>query len=235
MCNEEFTYLQHFKHNMSLIDRFIGVLAPHECLGCGLESSLLCNDCADGLSLLAKLCYRCQRPDGAPACPNCLLRGPFENIYASAPYTGLAKELVWQLKYNGAQAAARTMARQIAPLLPVNSWNLVPVPTASSRARQRGYDQAVLIAKELSRLSGFPCSRLLRRRGQAHQVGAGRRDRLSQLEDVFWVKAPSTLNTPILLIDDVLTTGATLETAAQALHQAGIKHVSAAVFAQTLV
>ena len=98
--------------------------------------------------------------------------------------------------------------------------------------RHRGYDQAVLIAKAVSKNQRLPCQILLIRNSSTRQVGAGRSDRFRQLAGAFSVSPSANVNgVNVLLVDDVLTTGATLETAAHELKKHGVASVSAAVFA----
>lgn len=147
----------------------------------------------------------------------------------------MAREVVHRTKYERAQAGARVMAMLSSPLLTgvVQTALLVPAPTASRRVRQRGYDQAVLFARELSKTTGLTTSRLLARQGQAHQVGAGRADRLRHLRNAFRSTRPEAVKGKhVILVDDVLTTGATLEMAAKELRRAGAQRVDALVFAQ---
>lgn len=100
--------------------------------------------------------------------------------------------------------------------------------------RERGYDQAKLLARKLAREARLPYADCLARSGQAHQVGSNRSQRLSQLSDAFRITKPRTVqNAYILLVDDVLTTGATLEAAAKVLHATGASSVDAVVFART--
>jgi len=224
---------------MSLTDKLISVVAPHDCLGCGYEGRLVCAGCATGLKKVPERCYRCHEFSlRASTCENCRRSGALRRVHVGMAYEGLAKELIWQLKFHGAQAAAEVMARRMAPLLfdmcassTGEAAVLVPVPTATGRARSRGYDQAKLLARELSRQAGLSYADCLRRSGQTHQVGASRERRLEQLRTAFRVKI-SRLRPAIILIDDVLTTGATLEAAAAALRRAGVFSVDAAVFAQ---
>jgi ComF family protein len=215
---ERATYLQHINDNMSVFDKFIGLLAPHDCLGCGAEGALLCDLCIAQLPL-----------SEVPKQPASHL----DNIKSATLYQGVAKDLIWSLKSNGAQESARIMAQQMAKLVSSHSNALiVPVPTATGRVRQRGYDQAKLLARHLSRLTTLPYANILARHGQAHQVGAHRHERLNQLQGALRVKKPAkAASKHIILIDDVMTTGATLETAARILRLAGARRVDALTYA----
>lgn len=211
------TYLQHINHNMSLLDYIIGKIAPHDCLGCGSEGSLLCKRCSADLPPV-----RAQYFDSA-----------LHRVQSATVYKGVAKDLVWKLKSDGAQEASKLMAEQMSRIIIAEKRMLVVhVPTATVRARQRGYDQARLLARALARQTGMTLANCLARHGQAHQVGAGRNQRLHQLSDAFRVTKSNLIrNAHILLVDDVVTTGATLETAAATLKKAGAAHVEAITFA----
>jgi ComF family protein len=110
---------------------------------------------------------------------------------------------------------------------------LVPVPTATSRVRQRGYDQAELLCRELASLTRLPYRTALARHGQSRQVGTNRTERRAHLEGALRVRHPETIQGKhVVLVDDVLTTGATIEAAAKVIRRAGAKRVDAIVFAQ---
>ncbi|MCA9324597.1 ComF family protein [Candidatus Saccharibacteria bacterium] len=110
---------------------------------------------------------------------------------------------------------------------------VIHVPTATSRVRQRGFDQASLLARRLARSTPLTHIGALARRGQERQVGSGRKERFEHLLSAFWVQRPELVaGKHIILIDDVITTGATLEAAASVLRKAGAKRVDAVVFAQ---
>jgi len=195
---------------MSIIDKFLAILAPHECLGCRQEGSLLCSAC---LELL-------------PPAP--------QGSQAFALYQGTAKDLIWRLKTSGAQAAATVMADCMKDLIRSNNALLVAVPTATSRVRQRGYDQSSLLVRELSKITGLPYLKCLVRSGQAHQVGSSRNKRLQQLEGALRVtKSRLIKDAHIILIDDVTTTGATFHKATEILIKAGARRVDALAFAYT--
>jgi Predicted amidophosphoribosyltransferases len=145
----------------------------------------------------------------------------------------VVKELVRVLKFERAKGAAVAMAdAMLAMLGTFGEVCITHVPTANSRVRERGYDQAALIAKELSRRSGRLYAPLLARMGNQRQLGQNRSVRTKQMRGGFRILNPALLrDRHILLVDDVLTTGATCEAAARALCQAGAKRVSAIVFA----
>lgn len=220
---------------MSIIDRLLTLLAPYECLGCPAEGSLLCVPCRRRLPALPGRCYRCLRPSpGGLTCAGCGDgRGGLYRVLARTAYAGNAKGLVSGLKFSGTRMAAKIMAECMVPLLPVDAYGavIVPVPTAASRVRGRGYDQAKLLARELSRQTHLPYLDCLARGGRTRQVGMSRRQRLSQLEGAFRVSVPGVIRgKDLLLIDDVVTTGATLEAAAVSLRTSGAGRIGAVVF-----
>ncbi len=148
---------------------------------------------------------------------------------------GLPRELLHRFKFERAQSAASSIASLMYEA--VNGLGghdlIIPVPTATNRLRERGYDHAWLLARELGLTNHLPAMRLLMRLNQTRQVGTKRDQRLSQLRGAFRVTRPGRLQgAHVLLVDDVLTTGATLEEAALTLRKAGVAHVDAVVFAQ---
>lgn len=132
------------------------------------------------------------------------------------------------------QAAAIPIVRlmtEALPFLPPDTV-VVHVPTATSRVRRRGYDPAELLARALAKEVGLAHDTLLVRVTQTRQVGAKRKERMLQMENAFKSSGAPSDVTSVLLVDDLTTTGATLEAAAKCLHDAGIKNINAVVFAQ---
>lgn len=206
---------------MTLLDQIVSVLAPFNCLSCGQENWLLCPTCRLKL---------------APV-PAAWAGNLVDNIYATTLYTGLAKELIRITKFERAQAGlvevADLMATQAQSLNLGPNTILVPVTTTPLRRRQRGYDQAVLLTKHLARQLGRTHQNVLIRLKPVRQLGASRTLRLQQLTGAYMVSRPEIVaNQHILLVDDVVTTGATLESAASALLVAGAESVNALVFAK---
>ncbi len=222
---------------MSLAEKVISIVAPHDCLGCGAEGRLICDWCKpDAVSIIPSRCYKCQKKtDSYAVCRSCQRKTKLKNVWVSTEYGGLAKELVQALKFQRKKSAADLIAETVAGTLPYPSsgWIVTYIPTATSRLRYRGYDHAKLIAQSVSKRLSAPCLPLLGHLGQTRQVGSKRSQRLTQLQGAFYPKHAVTFQgKAILLIDDVLTTGATLEEAALTLRRAGAKSVCAAVFAQ---
>jgi ComF family protein len=222
---------------MSIVDYLVSHLAPHDCLGCGAEGRLLCADCATKLRPALACCYRCRTASvDFLTCKDCRNSSALRQVRAVTVYEKLAKDLVWKLKFAHAHSAAREIAAVMDPLVNHQKQHdllIVPVPTATTRTRQRGYDQARLLARELALSARRPYADVLARQNQAHQVGASRQQRLQQLAAAFRITKPQQVkNAAVLLIDDVVTTGATLEAAAAVLKTAGARHIEALVFAQ---
>jgi len=224
---------------MKIIEHFFTLIAPDECLVCGAEGSLLCVACSSvKLQKLPERCYRCfKQMAGYKTCLSCRRHSVLKYVFTRTEYDQLAKNLIYALKFSFTKSAARPIAREIAGLLPPLPKNtvIVHVPAATSHARQRGFDQSALLARELSKLLNLPHIHALARIGQQRQVGASRSVREQQMKNAYRALSLSVIkDANILLVDDVTTTGSTLEAAGLTLRRAGAASVSAAVFAQAI-
>jgi ComF family protein len=211
-------YLQHNKHNERMFEQIISLVAPFECLRCTAEGTLLCTACLNNTLKPTKIE---------------LDQSVLSEAYAACVYKGVAKELVAILKFGRAKAASLPMAQALKQLLPAETdVVIVHVPTATSRVRMRGYDQAALIAKELARISQSLYAPLLHRQGQQRQVGKRRSRRAQQLTEAFWVDQNAVSpNITYILVDDVITTGSTFMAAGKTLRQAGASRIIGIAFA----
>ncbi|TAH36611.1 ComF family protein [Candidatus Saccharibacteria bacterium] len=223
---------------MLMLEKIISVIAPHICVGCSAEENvLLCESCQESLVRQPSRCYRCNAAtEDYEVCRACRRHTALRTVVVYTKHEGPAKELLHHAKYERARSGLLEMATMMTPLLRIfedDEIVLVHIPTASSRVRARGYDHAQIICRELARQSELPVATLLARFGQAHQVGSNRSQRMKQLNDAYRpIHVNKIQGKHIVLVDDVLTTGATLEIAARELRRAGAKRVSAAVFAQ---
>jgi ComF family protein len=195
---------------------------------------------------LPRRCPLCERAGPAPCAPCAagLRHGGtaapvpgVDSVAAVFAYEGAVRELLLGLKYRNRRDSLAWLGAQLARAVthPVDAvtW----APTSSRRARQRGYDQAELLARRVARELSRPAVAMLRRSTRAPQTGldaAARRDGLEFAPRALagsarWGRVPAS----VLLVDDVTTTGATLAAAAAALHRGGVSHVHAVVVAQT--
>jgi ComF family protein len=232
-------------NQMSLVEAAIGWLAPPDCLACGIEGSALCADCSVSvIKPFGQRCWRCNKlSDHSKTCPTCRQIGPLSHVWTSTNYEDEAQQLVQRYKFghlrHAALPLAGIMSQTFADFAPAGyaskQFLVVPVPTATSRVRQRGFGHSELLAKTIAMGLRFEYSTSLRRLGQTRQLGSSRDARLHQLEHSFALKNPKRVSgRDILLIDDVLTTGGTLISAAKALKSAGAEQVNALVFAKRL-
>ena len=219
-----------------LLQRLVEYLAPAECLMCGQEGALICSECQDqAIITKTPTCYRCNRlSTGWKVCATCRHYTQLLRVVVASHYDGSVQEVIKALKYRQAVAAGDIAAAWLAPKLHASEFDLViPVPSAPGRERQRGYNQAAVIARSLAQQLDLPYLVTLGRTGETHQVGRSRAERLQQLKGAFYIRNRALLEQAhVLLVDDVVTTGATLSECATVLKQAGAKHVSGAVIAK---
>ena len=228
---------------MSVLEAAIGWLAPPDCLSCGAEGDALCLACSvSEIQAFGERCWRCNSlSPGSKTCPKCRPAGPLNAVWITTDYNGLARQLVSLYKFGHLRAAAYPISRMTCRTFldysgdPAKNYLIVPLPTATSRLRQRGFGHSELLAKSIAHNLHLEYTGALRRLGQSRQLGSSRQDRLVQLAHGFAVKSPRKVaGRHILLVDDVLTTGGSLISAAKSLKLAGAKRVDALVFAKRL-
>jgi ComF family protein len=210
---------------------------PPRCAACGAIVDQVESFCADCWTQIAFLgdggCGTCGLPlegTDAATCAACLAQPPrIARTRAAVAYDELSRRLVLSLKYGRKVALARTMARYMAPLLPTGEDRLlVPVPLHRARLWHRGFNQSIIIARALSRRTGAPVAPTLlsRTRRTPPLKGLNARQRRRAVAAAFKVRDTAALEgRTIVLIDDVLTTGATAEACARALRRAGAARV----------
>ena len=200
----------------------LGVLFPARCVGCGAGGAYLCPQCLAAA----------KRPP--PELPS--EGGPLADVLTPFAYEGVVRTAVQHLKYRGlrtlAPEMARPMARELALAVPP-PFVLVPVPLHARRLRERGFNQAELLAREVARVLDAPLATGVLRRevDTSSQVSAATRtERLRNVRDAF-VSVGTLDGETAVLVDDVTTTGATLSAAAHALRSAGASRVYGLTYA----
>ncbi len=199
-------------------------LLPRACPGCGAQLGQevgLCRVCRAALHARVES-YSPLRPHPEP------------HLLSLGRYRGVGRRAVRALKFGGARELAGVLGEALAAGIPAN-WAIgavIPVPLHPSRQRQRGYNQAELLASEVARRLDIPSvdalSRIRATRQQARQHAAGR----NEMAGAFVVKPGQLPTGPLLLVDDVMTSGSTLLACQEALYAAGASEIFVAVVAR---
>jgi ComF family protein len=223
--------------DMSVVDTMIGALAPHLCVACGCEGYALCPECLEvaGEPLPGR-CAGCKKlSKGSRTCKTCRNWLEVYSVRVASPYEGVYEQLLIDYKFEVRRAGARPIARvmsEVASDLP-DDIIVCPVPTAPSRIRERGFDHIKLVVKYFCKYTSLPQQDLLGRRSNVRQFGSSRSKRLKQMKQEFYLKDSADVKDKnILLIDDVITTGASLSASAHTLKQAGAKRIYAVIYSQ---
>lgn len=238
------------------LERF---LLPNACVGCrrlvepSRPDALLCGVCRTRMRYLGPGCARCRQP--LPLIGPCRYCAEWTELDAAASavwHESPAREIVHGLKYNGLHPLADECARAIARVLPrPPAGVLIPIPLGPRRLRERGYNQAAEIAHALAPCWNLPVNQdtLYRAKETKSQTEFTPEERLANISGAFIAASPAASpscgegqgegrigarggGAAAILLDDVLTTGATLRAAARALRSAGWTSVSAVTFAR---
>ena len=235
-----------------LLSRFprytLDFLFPLSCVVCGKEGKFICEGCEPALTRLSQpYCRVCANPGTRGICRWCF-NDPLNLDGIRAPYLfeGPVREAVYSLKYRGVRAAAPEMGRLLARYLDTHPFEsraafesnlpphtaatpvdlIVPAPLHAKRLRDRGYNQAELLARSLSKEAGIPLdtSSLVRVKHSGPQVGESRERRRSNVDGSFRCDTDMT-GKSVIVVDDVATTGSTLSACASALKNSGASDV----------
>ncbi len=219
----------------------LNCLFPQWCIGCGKEGSFICHSCRSSLArVMPPLCPRCGRPQPSGIfCSSCISwQAEIDGIRSPFRFDGVIRQAIYQLKYKNIRALAKPLAQMLSNYLmasPVPGEALVPVPLHQKRLRERGYNQSSLLAKELGKLTNLSVvdNYLIRQRyalPQARTLTVDERQR--NVAGAFTCRDNRLQNKQVLLIDDVATSGATLNACAVALKAAGAPSVWGLVVAR---
>lgn len=221
---------------MYIAKQIADALYPPACPLCGRlleKGEAVCARCRPGLQVVAEpRCMCCGRPlpdEGQEYCPDCAsMRHWFDQGAGVFPYQSAVRRMVMDLKFRGKTANARLLGRWMAayvkPEIPL--WRpdvLVPVPLHPRKLRRRGYNQARLLAESVGKILGIPVdAALVRRKNSTEaQMHLGRLARQRNLERAFAMGKGRKAEGNILLVDDIYTTGSTVDAVARILKANG--------------
>jgi ComF family protein len=222
----------------------------NSCLLCGASSPgyiALCPPCQKELPSIQSACLRCAlalgpQPPEQRLCGQCRIDSPpFENCYPLGDYEFPLREMIARLKFHGrfsiARALAHLLAQRLAPIYSVTPPDiLLPVPLHTGRLRQRGFNQSIEIVQQLSRHLDIPATHSYCRRVRASrpQRGLPANARKKNVQGIFRIAPEAMPNTPrhVVIVDDVVTTMATVKAIAYLLKKEGVERVDVACLAR---
>lgn len=217
-------------------------LLPPHCGGCGKEGTRWCANCQRETALInPPICARCgnsQQAEGT--CARCKEHPPIYSVLRSwAFYSGPLRNSIHRLKYNHDIALGDLLARPLIDCLEVSGWSIniiVPVPISLSRKAERGYNQAALLARPIALRFGVNyCPKaLIKTRETRSQVGLNLEERRKNVHGAFESDQQVVAGKRVLVVDDVTTSGATLNACADALRTAGAMEIYCLTLARAL-
>ncbi len=216
----------------------LDLVFPRRCGGCNRPGLAWCDVCrAQTRPVGDSICPRCGRPQPRPGvCPPCR-HTPIEidGIRSAVMFEGPVRKAIHHLKYTARTSLAEPLGAYLIEYWqthPLPADLLIPVPLHAARSRERGYNQSTLLARQLARAAALPVREpaLQRVKATVPQVTLNAAERKANVHEAFTADAGLVQGQRALLIDDVCTTGSTLEACSRALKQAG----AAAVWALTL-
>lgn len=236
----------------TLLAPLLDWLAPPICVVCRElytpEAEVFCGACQPDHHLRVPYgstsCQHCAEQTAQGCCPLCQLAAmPLSTVRSAWRYEGCIEEIVKRYKYHGATSLSTWITREmlsVIPQFPVFDWDyLIAVPSCTQRNRQRGYEPLSIVARKVARATALPLGSNLLQRRKKHSVAQASLtldERLTNVSNAFFVSASGQRHikgTRILLLDDVLTTGATISEAARCLTRAGALRVDALCFARS--
>lgn len=232
-------------HVLSGRDFFLDLLFPLYCCHCGQEGTRICPDCLASIqSARADLCPDCRNIESDGFCAICHEKHFIADLWISTDYDDQRiMKLIKDYKYAFSAELSLTLAKLMLSSLDnikradhviATKPLLIPIPLHPKRLRMRGFNQSALLAKELSQALGLPIAtdELVRKRETRSQARLAREERLENVKDAFLWQGDDLTDKTIILIDDVASTGATLDNCAKTLLAHNAKEVIGWVLAK---
>ena len=221
----------------------LDLLFPKWCIGCGKEGDFICPSCRQSLPrIMPPICPKCGRPQPSGIlCQGCVRwQTEIDGIRSPFIFDGVMRQAIHQLKYQNLRALSALLAQMIWDYLvanPVPAEVLVPVPLHPKRLRERGYNQSSLVARDMGKVLNLTVidDCLIRRRHAIPQARTSNvEERRSNISGAFICRDLRLHGKQVLLIDDVSTSGATLDACAAAARAAGAASVWGLVVAREI-
>jgi ComF family protein len=217
-------------------------LYPPNCFGCDMIGVRWCQSCQDRLKRISSpICPCCGYPnDTENLCQTCDRRPPvYDGLRSLTAFDGSLKTAFHRLKYRGDIGLGEALSQPLVGLFNDLDWKVdlvTPIPSGGERLKKRGYNQAALIALPFALATGirYRPKYLIRLRETPTQVGLSAKDRRENMANAFGSIHTGVFDKSVLIIDDVTTTGATLDVAASALRKVGAKRVYCLTVARSL-
>ncbi len=213
--------------------KFIDLLYPPICAGCEADGSRWCEDCHSSVEKIQHpFCEYCHQPiSSGRICSTCKTNEPaFQRLRSWGIYQEPLRSAIHRLKYDRDISLGDVFSIFMVESIQKNKWKVdlvVPVPLNKQRLRARGYNQAAILARPLAFLLNVPFSTnsLKRVKNTVSQVGLSLQDRLENVDSAFQANPKRVQDRTILVIDDVCTSGATINACSKSLIDAGAKDV----------
>ena len=216
------------------LDMLLSCIAPHHCYGCGVTGSLLCQLCLGSVKRSrCQVCVICGQPCASGnMCRRYAL--PYKALDCVLWRRGVVARLIDDYKFHRVRAVSSVLARLLDELLPEYdaSTVVVPVPTAPTNIRKRGYDHMLLVARQFARRRGLRVERpLVRQTNVTQHYARSAAERRKQAQQFFRARGVRA-DAPYLILDDIFTTGSTIAAAAQTLRAAGARDIRVGIVAR---
>ncbi|NCU30603.1 ComF family protein [Candidatus Saccharibacteria bacterium] len=219
----------------TMFDGLLAQFAPHSCSGCGFLGTILCYSCKNNItSEIWANCVLCERPCGQSGmCRKCVGTVPFEQIWAIGQRRGELEKLIDEYKFSSKRETASVIAELLHYRLPVipSDTVIVGIPASSHAKRVRGFDHMELIVKSFAQIRNLTIANPLVRIFDQELHTMGRKQRIA-LKDELFALSGRVVPSKILLVDDILTTGTTMSSAANLLRNSGASCIYGAVVAR---
>lgn len=229
---------------MSIFDPLLDLVFPRFCIGCGVYGTYLCGSCAKQIRFYSlPLCPGCMASiDHLEVHRKCWKKTSLDGLVVVASFSGVIKEMIVGIKYHGWFAQSKRLSEIVYRVLlkkyphlmeEIHPRVMIPVPLHPLRLDERGFNQSELFAQHISRLTGIPMrSTILHKMRQTiPQASLSRAERLKNNSEIYRCTIRLKKSDTILLVDDVVTTGATLSACAEALKKAGAGKIYALAIA----